>query len=107
MDHQASTSDPVSSGQQKISQEDLRVMRDKFPMLNDFSEHFLQSRTLDELLRIESTSLRIRDAERAREAEERLAQNWYTGMFFHIQSIPSAHLLYCYFIHHRGCMLEG
>ena len=75
MDYQASTSDPVSSGQQKISQEDLRVMRDKFPMLNDFSEHFLQSRTLDELLRIESTSLRIRDAERAREAEERLAQN--------------------------------
>ncbi len=60
---------------QKISQEDLKVMRDKFPMLNDFSEHFLQSRTLDELLRIESTSLRIRDAERAREAEERLAQN--------------------------------
>ncbi len=44
-------------------------------MLNDFSEHFLQSRTLDELLRIESTSLRIRDAERAREAKERLAQN--------------------------------
>ena len=40
MDYQASTSDPVSSGQQKISQEDLRVMRDKFPMLNDFSEHF-------------------------------------------------------------------
>jgi hypothetical protein len=67
--------DPGTSGQQRISQEDLRVMRDKFPMLNDFSESFLQSRTLDELLRIESTSLRIRDAERAREAEERLAQN--------------------------------
>jgi len=67
--------DPGNSGQQRISQEDLRVMRDKFPMLNDFSESFLQSRTLDELLRIESTSLRIRDAERAREAEERLAQN--------------------------------
>ena len=71
----ASNCDPGSSSQQKISQKDLKVMRDKFPMLNDFSEHFLQLRTLDELLRIESTSLRIRDAERAREAEERLAQN--------------------------------
>jgi hypothetical protein len=48
-------------------------MRDKFPILNDFSESFLQSRTLDELLRIESTSLRIRDAERA--TEEHLTQN--------------------------------
>jgi hypothetical protein len=47
---QASSCDPGSSSQQKISQEDLKVMRDKFPMLNDFSEHFLQSRTLDELL---------------------------------------------------------
>jgi hypothetical protein len=32
-------------------------------------------RTLEELLRIESTSLRIRDSEKARETEERLAQN--------------------------------
>jgi hypothetical protein len=39
-------------------------MREKFPQLNDFSEQFLQSRTLEELLRIESTSLRIRDSVR-------------------------------------------
>jgi hypothetical protein len=50
-------------------------MREKFPMLNDFNEEFLRSHTLDELLRIESTSLRIKDAERARETEEKLAQN--------------------------------
>jgi hypothetical protein len=29
----ASNCDPGSSSQQKISQEDLKVMRDKFPML--------------------------------------------------------------------------
>jgi hypothetical protein len=71
----ASSSDPSSSDQSRISDEDLRVMREKFPMLNDFTEQFLRSRTLDELLRLESTSLRIRDAERAKESEERLAQN--------------------------------
>jgi hypothetical protein len=50
-------------------------MREKFPMLNVFSEEFLRSRTLDELLRIESTSLGIKDAESTRETEEKLAQN--------------------------------
>jgi hypothetical protein len=71
----ATFADPATSQSNRISPEDLRVMREKFPMLNDFSEQFLQSRTLDELLRIESTSLRIKDAERARETEEKLAQN--------------------------------
>ena len=73
--HQISSSDPGSSCSSKISAEDLKVMREKFPQLNDFSEQFLQSRTLEELLRIESTSLRIRDSEKARETEERLTQN--------------------------------
>ena len=73
--HQVSSSDPGSSYSSKISAEDLKVMKEKFPQLNDFSEQFLQSRTLEELLRIESTSLRIRDSEKARETEERLAQN--------------------------------
>ena len=72
---QSSFADPAGSNFGRISPEDLRVMKEKFPMLNDFSEDFLRSRTLDELLRIESTSLRIKDAERARETEEKLAQN--------------------------------
>jgi hypothetical protein len=40
----------------KISPEDLKVMREKFPQLNDFSKQFLQSRILEELLWIESTA---------------------------------------------------
>ena len=59
----------------RISPEDLRVIRDKFPHLSDFSEEFLQSRTLEELLRIESTSLRSKDSERNRETEDKLAAN--------------------------------
>jgi hypothetical protein len=61
---QISQSDPESAHYNKISPEDLKVMREKFPQLTDFSEQFLQSRILEELLRIESTSLRIRDSER-------------------------------------------
>ena len=60
---------------QRISPSDLRVLRDKFPQLSEFSEEFLQSRTLEELLRIESTCVRSKDSERAKEADEKLASN--------------------------------
>ena len=59
----------------RISQQDLAVFKERFPMLQEFSDSFLQSRTMDELLRIESTSLRIKDVERSKETEERLASN--------------------------------
>ncbi len=58
-----------------INPDDLHVFREKFPLLNEFSKEFLQSRTLEELLRIESTSMRLRDADRARDIEEKLANN--------------------------------
>jgi hypothetical protein len=66
--------DPAS-GSGNISPQDLQVLKEKFPQLAEFSDSFLRSRTMDELLRIESTSLRIKDAERARESEDRLAAN--------------------------------
>jgi hypothetical protein len=59
--------DPAGVGSSRISAADLNVLKEKFPQLCDFSTEFLQSRTMDELLRIASTSLRIKDAERARD----------------------------------------
>jgi len=53
----------------------LLVLKDKFSFLSDFSDEFLRGRSIDEILRIESTSIRIRDAERSRETEDRLASN--------------------------------
>jgi hypothetical protein len=57
----------------RISHGDLRVVRDKFPQLSEFSEEFLQSRTLEELLRIESTVVRSRDSESVRETDNKFA----------------------------------
>ena len=67
--------EPGYQNSQRISPADLRVLRDKFPQLSEFSEEFLQSRTLEELLRIESTCVRSKDSERAKEADEKLASN--------------------------------
>ena len=68
-------SDPGSSKRNTISQEDLVVFKNRCPHLCEFSDQFLRERTIDELLRLESTSIRIKDAERSRESEDRLAGN--------------------------------
>jgi hypothetical protein len=73
-DHREDGLDPAGQSG-NISPQDLQVLKEKFPQLAEFSNSFLRSRTMDELLRIESTSLRIKDAERARESEDRLAAN--------------------------------
>jgi hypothetical protein len=67
----AGNADQFRAGGGRISPQDLAVFKEKFPSLMDF----LRSRTMDELLRLESTSLRIKDAERSRETEEKLAGN--------------------------------
>jgi hypothetical protein len=38
---QPASCDPAASNSSRISSEDLKVMREKFPQLNDFSEQFL------------------------------------------------------------------
>ena len=71
-----------------ISPEDLIVLKEQFPSLSNFSEDFLKFRTIDELLRLASTSMQINSAEKARETEDRLAQN-KAGMhtkFFDVQA---------------------
>ncbi len=59
----------------RIAAADLEILKGRFPHLADFSDQFLQSRTTDELLRIESTSLKLRDAERGRDAADRFHAN--------------------------------
>jgi hypothetical protein len=80
--------DPGAPHSNRINPDDLRVFREKFPLLNEFSTEFLQSRTLEELLRIESTSMRLRDADRARDIEEKLANN-KMGLQTKLYDIPA------------------
>ncbi len=68
--------DPAGNQQApRIAAADLEILKGRFPHLADFSDQFLQSRTTDELLTIESTSLKLRDAERGRDAEDQLHAN--------------------------------
>jgi hypothetical protein len=59
----------------KISYQDLEVLKSRFPRLKEFSDAFLQARTMEELLKIESTSMKLKDAERKGDAEDKLFVN--------------------------------
>jgi hypothetical protein len=71
----AGSSNGATSGQVKIAAADLAVLKIRFPRLKEFSDGFLQARTMDELLKIESTSIKLKDAERRCDVEERLSSN--------------------------------
>jgi hypothetical protein len=58
-----------------LSDAEVATMRDKIPFLKDMSDGFIRSMPPQDLLKLESTSLRIREAERMKDAEERLATN--------------------------------
>jgi len=59
----------------RIGDSDLEILKSRFPRLREFSDNFLKSRTMEELLKIESTSIKVKDAERRGDAEERLSLN--------------------------------
>jgi hypothetical protein len=59
----------------RIGDSDLEILKSRFPRLREFSDNFLKSRTMEELLKIESTSIKVKEAERRGDAEERLSLN--------------------------------
>jgi hypothetical protein len=50
-----------------MTDDDISSLRRKFPSLQDLSDNFIRSRPMESLLKIETTSMKIRELERARE----------------------------------------
>jgi hypothetical protein len=50
-------------------------MRAKFPFLDAFSDNFVRSTPPDSLLKMEATTIKMRDSERSRDADDKLAAN--------------------------------
>jgi hypothetical protein len=64
---------PVSNA--SITDGDLAAMRAKFPFLRDFSDNFITSTKPDSILKMETTTMKMKESERTRDADERLAAN--------------------------------
>jgi len=62
-------------GASVMSDGDLESLRKRLPFLADFSDDFIRSRPMDSILKIETTSLKIKQMEQARDHEDRLAMN--------------------------------
>jgi len=54
---------------------DLVFLRKKFPFLSELSDRFIRSQTTAELLKMETTTLKMRMMEQSRDCEDRLASN--------------------------------
>lgn len=58
-----------------MSDQDLAAMRAKFPFLSCFSDNFIRSTPPESLLKMESTTIKMRESERNRDADDKLAAN--------------------------------
>jgi hypothetical protein len=65
----------VANSSSEITNSDLAAMRAKFPFLAEFSDGFIRSTKPDCLLKMETATLKIRETERKREADDKLAVN--------------------------------
>jgi hypothetical protein len=75
--HQRShaTRDPALVRSLYMSDQDLAAMRAKFPFLEAFTDNFIRSTLPESLLKMEATSIKIRESERSRDADDKLASN--------------------------------
>jgi len=70
VDPSASCSKPLH-----LEEGDIKALRDKFPFLKDFSDNFIRSTKYSELLKTETTAIKISEFEKGRAASSRLAAN--------------------------------
>jgi hypothetical protein len=67
--------DPGSTSVQMMTDEDVRVLREKHSFLRDFLDQFIRTTQIGDLMRIQSTALKAKELEKSREVEDRLASN--------------------------------
>jgi hypothetical protein len=58
-----------------MTEADVKILRDKHVFLRDFSDVFIKNTPIGDLMKIESTAMKARELERAKDAEDKLAIN--------------------------------
>jgi hypothetical protein len=71
-----------------MSDSDIKVLREKHLFLSGFSDNFIRMTPIGDLMKIESTALKAREMERAKDADDRLAVN-KTGLASSVTSVPA------------------
>jgi hypothetical protein len=58
-----------------ISDEDICSLRRKHAFLADFSDEFIRGTSIGDLMKIESTAMKLKEMEKGKDADDRLAAN--------------------------------
>ncbi len=69
------TRDPAEVFHNAISDSDVAALRSKFPFLKDFSDNFIRSNKPDSLMKLETANMNLKEAERTKDADDKLAHN--------------------------------
>ncbi len=69
------TKDPAEVSHSAISDSDIAALRSKFPFLKDFSDNFIRSNKPDSLMKLETANMKLKEAERTKDADDKLAHN--------------------------------
>jgi hypothetical protein len=69
------TKDPASSSSYIMSDSDLAALRAKFTFLKDFSDDFIRANKPESLIKLETASVELKEAEGTKDADDRLAHN--------------------------------
>ena len=66
--------DPGARGR-IMADSDISSLRRRHAFLEDFSDEFIRSTTVGDLMKIETTAVKIKEIERSKDASDRLATN--------------------------------
>jgi hypothetical protein len=66
---------PAMTRQCFMTEADIKILRDKHVFLRDFSDSFIKNTSIGDLMKIESTAMKARELDRAKDAEDKLASN--------------------------------
>jgi hypothetical protein len=67
-------SDPGTTST-SLGDSDLACLRKKFPFLAEFSDEFVRSRPTETLLKMETTSIKMKELEKGRDIDDKLSSN--------------------------------
>jgi hypothetical protein len=71
----ASTQNATANSGSAVTDSDLAALRAKFPFLKEFSDGFIKANKPDCLMRMETANMKLREAERTKDADDKLAHN--------------------------------
>jgi hypothetical protein len=71
----AEYTDPSIRPSRGITDEDIRVLMQKHSFLADFSDTFICNTPIGDLMKIESTAMKAKEIERAKDSDDKLANN--------------------------------